>query len=75
MCRSSLAHERQSIIQAARIAELEHELARLRASASAGAITGSSANGTGSAEAESSDVHAQAPTAQKGRWWGTGLAR
>lgn len=66
MCRSSLAHERQSIIQAARIAELEHELARLRANA---------ANGTGSAEAESSDVHAQAPTAQKGRWWGTGTAR
>lgn len=87
MSRSSLAHERQSIIQSARIADLEHELARLRAggtsSASASSARASTnANGTGSPAAGRGPVashpapaassDAPAPTTQKGRWWALG---
>lgn len=72
MCRSSLAHERQSILQAARIAELERELARLRASPTLGATpdsTGSAERGPVASEpAANSD--GRPPATQKGRWWG-----
>lgn len=66
MCRSSLAHERQSILQAARIAELERELDRLRANPTPRATS----DGTGSAESGPvASADAQAPATQKGRWW------
>jgi len=54
MCRSSLAHERQSIIQAARITDLEHELACLRANANASASAGAGASANSSANSSSS---------------------
>ena len=61
MGRSSLAHERQSIIQAARIAELERELDDVRANG------GPDGGPVASEPAANSD--ARAPAAQKGRWW------
>jgi hypothetical protein len=73
MWRSSLAHERQSIIQAAHIAELERELGRLRA-----APAGAPPDGTASADSgpvaskPSASSDAQAPVTQKGRWWTPG---
>ena len=74
MYRASLAHERQSIIQAARITDLEHELARLRAGASSSPGSRTSSNGSGpvASAKTAANSDAQAPTTQKGRWWALG---